>query len=60
MKDKNGKDIHTGDIIRGKYFIDREIGITIHTEIVKENHNWNNWKVNTIEVVGNVNDGIQN
>lgn len=60
QRDKNGRDIYVGDIIRGKYFMDQETGITIHTAIVKGNHNWNNWKIDTIEVVRNINDGIQN
>ena len=57
MKDKNGNVICQGDIIRGKYCGLGET--TIHTEIVREDLNWDNWETDTVEIVGNLKNGIQ-
>ena len=59
MKDKNGKEIYQEDIIRGKYYgLDKP---SIHTAIVRwGNEQWSDWDLDTVEVVGNLKNGIQN
>ena len=61
MKDRNGKEIHQEDIIRGKYYgLDEP---SIHTAIVKwgnDDVEWINWDLDTVEIVGNLKNGIQN
>lgn len=59
MKNKNGKEIYQEDIIRGKYYGLGEA--TVHTAIVRWNdEQWCDWDLDTVEVVGNLKDGIQN
>lgn len=58
MKDKNGKQINQEDVIRGRFYGLGEA--TIHTAIVRwGDEQWNDWDLDTVEVVGNLKDGIQ-